>query len=181
MRALGLDPGYGRLGFGVVEEKGSSLKALEYGVIETPAKMPFEERLVAVFDAVEALARRSGCAEAAVETLYFAKNVKTAIGVAEARGVIRLALARLKVPVLEVKPVQLKLAIAGSGKADKAMVTRMVTRLLNLPAPPKPDPGGLLKLAQAWKVEPSAVARLVLISGIPLWSGMSQGSAPLAM
>jgi len=136
---LGLDPGYGRLGFGVVEEKGSALRAVEFGVIETPAGMPFEERLLAVFDAVEALARRHGCGEAAVETLYFAKNVKTAIGVAEARGVIRLALARLKVPVLEVKPVQLKLAIAGSGKADKAMVTRMVTRLLNLPAPPKPD------------------------------------------
>ena len=139
MLVLGLDPGYGRLGYGVVEEKGSKLRAVEFGVIETPAKMPFEKRLLAVFDAVEALAQRHDCAEAAVETLYFSKNVKTAIGVAEARGVIRLALARLKVPVFEVKPVELKLAIAGSGKADKAMVTRMVTRLLNLPAPPKPD------------------------------------------
>jgi crossover junction endodeoxyribonuclease RuvC len=136
---LGLDPGYGRLGFGVVEEKGSSLRALEYGVIETAAKMPFEQRLLAVFDAVEGLARRHHCDEASVETLYFSKNVKTAIGVAEARGVIRLALARLKVPVLECQPSQVKLALAGSGSADKGQVTRMVTRLLNLAAPPKPD------------------------------------------
>lgn len=136
---VGLDPGYGRLGYGVVEEKGSSLKALEFGVFETPSTMPFEKRLVFVFDAVQELLSRHECEEAAVETLYFSKNVKTAIGVAEARGVIRLALAQLKVPVLEIQPVQLKLALTGSGKADKKMVTRMVTRLLNLPAPPQPD------------------------------------------
>src|SRR4051812_44914640 len=138
-RTLGLDPGYGRLGFGLVEEKGSALRALEYGVVETPAKMPFEERLLTVFKAVEALALKHGPAEAAVETLFFSKNAKTAMAVAEARGVIRVALARLKVPVLEISPVQVKLAVTGSGKADKKQVIRMVTRLLNLPAPPKPD------------------------------------------
>jgi len=137
--SLGLDPGYGRMGFGIVEERGSSLKALEFGVIETPAKMPFEERLLRIYDAVETIVKRHPCNEAAVETLFFSKNVKTAMAVAEARGVIRLALARLKMPVLECAPNQVKLALTGSGKADKGQVTRMVTRLLNLPAPPKPD------------------------------------------
>lgn len=139
MRVLGLDPGYGRLGYGVVEESGSSFRALEYGVFETPAKMPFEQRLLSVFEFVEDIASRQNPGEAAVETLYFSKNVKTAMGVAEARGVIRLALARLKVSTLELQPGQVKLAVAGSGKADKKQVTRMITRLLNLPAPPKPD------------------------------------------
>jgi crossover junction endodeoxyribonuclease RuvC len=139
MPVLGLDPGYGRLGFGVVEQKGSSLQAVDYGVIETPAKMPFEERLLMVFEGVEALARKHRCEEAALETLFFSKNVKTAMSVAEARGVIRLALARLKIPVLELQPGSVKLALTGSGSADKAQVTRMVTRLLGLPSPPKPD------------------------------------------
>jgi crossover junction endodeoxyribonuclease RuvC len=138
-RVLGLDPGYGRLGYAVVEEKGSALKALDFGVMETPSTMPFEQRLLKVFDFVEALVGRHACDEAAVETLYFSKNVKTAIGVAEARGVIRLALVRLGLPVVEIKPMELKLAVTGSGRADKVQVTRMVTRLLNLPAPPKPD------------------------------------------
>jgi crossover junction endodeoxyribonuclease RuvC len=136
---LGLDPGYGRLGYAVVEEKGSALRAMEFGVMETPSKMPFEKRLMKVFDFVEALVGRHACDEAAVETLYFSKNVKTAMAVAEARGVIRLALARLEVSAVEVKPMELKLAVTGSGKADKAQITRMVTRLLNLPGPPKPD------------------------------------------
>jgi crossover junction endodeoxyribonuclease RuvC len=139
VRILGLDPGYGRLGYGIVEERGSQLKALAYGVIETAKDLPFQERLAQVHEGVTDLVKEFAPQECALETLFFSKNVKTALKVAEARGVIRLALISLKVPELECSPSDVKLALAGFGKADKGQVTRMVTRLLNLPAPPKPD------------------------------------------
>lgn len=139
MLVLGLDPGYGRLGYAVVEEKGSSLRALDYGVLETAAKLSFERRLLLVHDGILKLAKEYKFSEAVLETLYFAKNVKTAIAVAEARGVIRLALAEVDLPVYECQPNQIKVALCGDGKAGKAQVTRMVTRLLNLSKAPKLD------------------------------------------
>jgi crossover junction endodeoxyribonuclease RuvC len=139
MLVLGLDPGYGRLGYAVVEEKGSSLRALDFGVLETSAKLSFERRLLLVHDAILKLAKEYSFSEAVLETLYFAKNAKTAIAVAEARGVIRLALAQADLPVYECQPNQIKLALCGDGKAGKVQVTRMVTRLLNLSKAPKLD------------------------------------------
>ena len=139
MRVLGIDPGYGRVGYGAIEEQGNRLKALAYGVIETGAKMAFEERLLAIHKAVRDLVKKHRPDEVSLETLFFSKNTKTALKVAEARGVIRLALAALKVPVLECSPQDVKLALAGFGGADKGQVTRMVTRLLGLAEPPRPD------------------------------------------
>ena len=139
MKVLGLDPGYGRLGYGVVEARGSAWILLEAGVVETPAKSAFEQRLLAVAEGVKALVLRHQPGEAALETLYFSKNAKTAMQVAEARGVIRLALAKSGVEALEVSPNAVKLALTGDGKADKGQVTRMVTRLLGLASAPKPD------------------------------------------
>lgn len=138
-RQLGLDPGYGRLGYALVEERGSLWSLLDVGVIETPKTLAFEQRLLALQAAVLGLCQRWSPQECALETLYFSKNAKTAMQVAEARGVLRLSLAQAGIPVHEVAPNAVKLALAGSGSADKAQVGRMVVRLLNLKALPKPD------------------------------------------
>ena len=138
-RQLGLDPGYGRLGYAVVEEKGSQWSLLDVGVVETPARTDFTVRLLGLHQAVLQLCERWQPQECALETLYFSKNVKTAMQVAEARGVLRLALAQAKIPVHEIAPNAVKLALAGSGSADKAQVGRMVMRLLDLKTLPKPD------------------------------------------
>jgi crossover junction endodeoxyribonuclease RuvC len=138
-RQLGLDPGYGRLGFAVVEERGSQWTLCCVGVLETPSKAAFEERLMALRDAVAGLCRDWRPQECALETLYFSKNVKTAMAVAEARGVLRLALAEAGVPVHEISPNAVKLALCGSGSGVKSQVGRMVARLLGLSEAPKPD------------------------------------------
>jgi crossover junction endodeoxyribonuclease RuvC len=138
-RQLGLDPGFGRLGYALVEEQGSQWALLDVGCLETAKTLSFERRLLALQAGVQGLCRRWSPDECALETLYFSKNAKTAMQVAEARGVLRLTLAAEGVPVFEVAPNAVKLALAGSGSADKAQVGRMVVRLLNLPALPKPD------------------------------------------
>jgi crossover junction endodeoxyribonuclease RuvC len=138
-RQLGLDPGYGRLGYALLEEQGAQWRLLDVGVVETAKTLPFEARLLALHDGVEALCRRWRPDECALETLYFSKNVKTAMQVAEARGVLRLCLAQAAVPVFEVAPNAVKSAVAGDGAATKAQVGRMVVRLLGLTALPEPD------------------------------------------
>jgi crossover junction endodeoxyribonuclease RuvC len=138
-RQLGLDPGFGRLGYALVEERGSQWSLLDVGCVETPKTLAFERRLLVIQAAVQELCRAWRPDECALETLYFSKNAKTAMQVAEARGVLRLSLAQAGVPVHEVAPNAVKLALAGSGSADKAQVGRMVVRLLNLKALPKPD------------------------------------------
>lgn len=138
-RLLGLDPGYGRLGYAVIEQRGAEWSLVDVGCAETPAAMSFEQRLLAVHATLAGLLQRWRPDEAAIETLYFSKNVKTAMQVAEARGVIRLALAEGGVPALELAPNAVKLALTGSGAAGKDQVGRMVVRLLNLKSMPKPD------------------------------------------
>ncbi len=136
---LGLDPGYGRLGWGVVQAKGSQFFAVAYGVIETPAKTPFPKRLLALAGALEVVLAEQQPEEAAVETLFFSKNVRTAMQVAEARGVLRLVLARAGVAEVEIGPQQVKQAVTGDGRANKGQMQRMITRLLGLDSVPKPD------------------------------------------
>lgn len=138
-RQLGLDPGYGRLGYALVEARGAQWALMDVGVVETSKGLPFEQRLLALQTAVLELCRRWQPAECALETLYFSKNAKTAMQVAEARGVLRLSLAQAGVPVFEVAPNAVKTAVAGDGAATKAQVGRMVVRLLGLKALPRPD------------------------------------------
>jgi crossover junction endodeoxyribonuclease RuvC len=136
---LGIDPGYGRLGWGVVEQTGSRLKMLDYGVLETEAGSPIEDRLKQVYDTVRQIVRRYKPVEAGVELLYFSKNVNTAMGVAQARGVILLALRQSNVPVVDISPQHVKLTVTGQGNAKKPQVQAMVQRLLNLREKPSPD------------------------------------------
>jgi crossover junction endodeoxyribonuclease RuvC len=139
LKILGIDPGYGRLGWAVVEQQGSALRAVGYGCHETPAEQPFEQRLLSVHQFVAGLMQEHAPQQVAVEQLYFAKNAKTAMQVAQARGAILVAITASGTPLCELQPVHVKQALAGTGAATKAQVQAMVQRLLGLPAPPKPD------------------------------------------
>lgn len=139
MRIMGIDPGYAICGYGLIDQINLKLKPLDFGVISTPSRVPFEQRLVAIHDGVSSLIRRYEPEVMAIEELFFNQNTTTAMGTAQARGVIVLAAAKLNVPVFEYKPSQVKNAVTGYGKADKKQVQRMVQMLLNLTELPKPD------------------------------------------
>lgn len=136
---LGIDPGYAITGYGVIEKVGNKLTALNYGVIETKATMPFPERLLAINNGVRELISIYNPNLVAVEELFLAQNKTTAIGTAQARGVVLVEAARANVPVYEFTPGQIKLAVTGYGKAEKKQVQTMVKSLLGLNAIPKPD------------------------------------------
>jgi crossover junction endodeoxyribonuclease RuvC len=139
MVVLGIDPGTASTGFGVVESSGSRLRAVEDGVIETRAGVPLERRLAEIHDRVGELLDRHAPDAIAIEELYFGANARTAFAVGQARGVVLLAAGQRQVPSRSYTPQQVKGAVCGHGRADKAQVGRMVARLLGLPAPPAPD------------------------------------------
>lgn len=138
MVILGIDPGLERVGFGVVKKEGSRLIALDYGLIQTP-RGETPERLSQIFAAVETLVAKHQPDYACSERLFFSKNQTTGIDVAKALGVVQLALSRAGLGCQEFSPPEVKLSVVGNGAADKKQVQFMVTRLLNLPSPPKPD------------------------------------------
>lgn len=139
MLALGIDPGTAICGYGFVESKGSRLIAHEYGAITTSSKARPEDRLVKLYDGVDELIKKYNPDVMGVEQLFFNRNVTTAIPVGQARGVVLLAAAKNGLRLVEHTPLQVKQAVTGYGKATKEQVIYMVTRLLNLPEPPKPD------------------------------------------
>ncbi len=139
MTILGIDPGYAIVGFGLVEaDKGTNILR-RCGVITTPAGAPMAHRLFLIAQDLEALLGQFRPDAMAVEELFFNTNVTTAIGVAQARGVILMTAEKLGVPVFEYTPLQVKQAVTGYGRAEKQQVMEMTRRLLNLPAIPKPD------------------------------------------
>lgn len=139
MRVIGFDPGTATTGYGVVERDGSRLRYHAHGVVTTPAGMPFAERLVAIHAEVEALLTKYRPDGAAIEKLYFTKNITTGIAVAQARGVIALAVAQAGLPIGEYSPLEVKGGVVGYGKATKRQVQEMLKVLLNLDALPTPD------------------------------------------
>jgi crossover junction endodeoxyribonuclease RuvC len=140
MIALGIDPGIAICGYGVVrEERDGSLKPLAFGVITTPKEQALPQRLQTLHTELNQLIEAWKPAESAIEELFFVKNVKTGITVAQARGVVMLTLADCGVPIHEYKPTIVKQAITGYGNADKAQMQEMVRMLLGLNAIPKPD------------------------------------------
>jgi crossover junction endodeoxyribonuclease RuvC len=136
---LGIDPGYDRCGFGVIVGSGMDWQALNHGVISTDSGLPFEMRLKELSKDLEGLLDEFNPGLMVIEELFFAKSTTNALKVAEARGVIRLSAAKRGLEVIEVKPNEVKLAIAGYGRAEKREVQEMITRTLNLKAIPKPD------------------------------------------
>ena len=138
MITLGIDPGTARLGYGVVATDPEP-RALAYGVVESPSTQPMPERLATLFDAIAALIADHRPETLAIEQLFFARNVTTAMTVGQARGVVLLAAARAGVAVVEYTPAEVKQAVVGYGKADKPQMQEMVRLLLSLPAVPHPD------------------------------------------
>ena len=139
MIALGIDPGTAICGYGFVETHGSRLRPLAYGSIFTTPDMPMEQRLMKIFDELDALIKQHKPDVMGVEKLFFSRNVTTAIPVGQARGVVLLAAAKNNLRLVERTPMQIKQDVTGYGKATKNQVIYMVTKLLHLPEPPKPD------------------------------------------
>lgn len=134
MRVLAIDPGYDRLGLAVVEGDPSKPVCVWSNCV-TPAKGVPETRLAAVYTAVASAIQTYAPDMLALETLFFSTNVKTAIGVAEARGAVLAAAGAAKIRVVEYSPQAVKLAVTGNGRADKAAMARMVPRVITLSAP----------------------------------------------
>lgn len=139
MRILGLDPGYGRTGYGVVEATGGVLHAIAYGCIETKKETPFGERLFALKCALDTLVKTHKPKYLAVEKIFFTKNAKTALQVGEARGVVILTAAMHRIPTIELGPLEVKMALTGYGRAEKKQIQRMVQAMLHLSRAPTPD------------------------------------------
>ena len=139
MIILGIDPGLAIVGYGIIEYKNMKFRTLGYGAITTPAHTPFEERLLTIKRDLQEVINKYRPEQMAVEELFFNTNITTGIAVAEARGVIVCTAHELGVKVSEYTPLQVKQAVVGYGRAEKRQVISMVTVLLGLPKPPKPD------------------------------------------
>ena len=140
MLALGIDPGTATVGYGLVRElNDGSLQAVKYGVITTPAGVPMAERLQTIYEELTALIRHHQPDRAAIEEMFFGKNITTAITVAQGRGVILLTLKQAGLPIKEYKPNFIKQSISGYGGAKKPQMQEMVRMLLSLDSIPRPD------------------------------------------
>lgn len=139
MIVLGIDPGLAIVGYGVIEHVGNRYTVLDYGVINTPAKTSYAIRIKMIYDAMQTLLSTYDIDEVAIEELFFNKNTKTAIDVAQARGAIVLSCMNNNLKIFEYTPLQVKQGICGYGRADKKQVQSMVKSLLNLKEIPKPD------------------------------------------
>lgn len=140
MLILGIDPGTAITGYGLVKEyPDGTLEAVDFGVFRTAANTPMAERLLDLYQQLTDLLENYQPDEAAVEELFFGKNVTTGIKVAQARGVILLALAQAQLPIAEYKPLSIKMTLTGYGGADKSQMQEMTRQLLNLAEIPKPD------------------------------------------
>lgn len=136
---LGIDPGTAILGYGVVSVQGDELEAVTYGVLTTPRSMPLSSRLLVLFDGLNEIVDRTNPTEVAVEQLFFARNVQSALAVGQARGAALLAAAKRGLSVSEYTPQQVKQAVVGYGRATKEQVQSMICIMLRLGQIPHPD------------------------------------------
>ncbi len=136
---LGIDPGFGKTGFGVIENSSGEWKLVACGCIETEINDPFVERLVELHLELLKVIKKYKPTRVSVEDLFFARNVTTAIKVGQARGVILLTVAQLKIPVEEYTPLQVKQAITGYGRAEKGQIQRMIQMQFRLKKKITPD------------------------------------------
>lgn len=139
MRVLGIDPGYAIVGYGVVQVENGRFQSIEHGAITTKADMEFTKRLSGIYDALALVIERYRPDSVSIEKLFFQNNQKTAIQVAEARGVILLAAEKCGVEIFEYTPLQVKMAMTGYGRAEKKQIMGVTKALLNLSELPKPD------------------------------------------
>lgn len=139
MRIMGIDPGIATVGFGVIDSEKNRLKLVSTGVIETPAHTSLSSRLDRIYDDTQELISTFSPDVVSVEELFFKKNITTGISVAHGRGVVLLACYKAGVQIFEYTPMQVKQAVVGYGLAEKKQVIYMVTSILNMKSPPKPD------------------------------------------
>ena len=138
-RVLGIDPGLAHTGFGIVDVCKGRIRLVSYGVIETSAEEEHHLRLLAIYNRLRAVIEEFKPDEAEMETLYFSRNVTSAMAVAEAKGVITLCLAQCALPLFTYTPNKIKSSVTGTSSADKETVERCVQLLLKLKEPPRPD------------------------------------------
>lgn len=139
MIILGIDPGYGTIGYGVIEKTGSKIRPIDCGVIQTPKDEGIAVRLAILYDSMNALIKKFAPDEIAVEELFFNTNITTGIKVAEARGVLLLSAIHKCGRLYEYTPLMVKQSLTGNGRADKGQVQYMVKMTLNLKSVPRPD------------------------------------------
>lgn len=139
MIILGIDPGYAIVGWGVIEYLNNHFKVLDFGAVTTEAHTDFTDRLLHIYQELSCLIEKYRPDAMAIEKLFFNTNAKTAIDVAQARGVILLAARERNVEIFEYTPLQVKQSVVGYGRAEKKQVQEMTKLLLNLPKVPKPD------------------------------------------
>lgn len=139
MRIIGIDPGTGILGFGVIDAARGGYKLVTAGVVRTPAHTPLEERLEEIFDSLTEIINETKPQVMSIEKLFFARNVTTAMSVSHARGVAMLAGQKARLQLAEYTPMQIKQTLTGYGGADKKQVQEMVRLNLGLSEVPKPD------------------------------------------
>ena len=139
VRIIGIDPGYAIVGYGVLDYCANRFSVVRYGAVTTPAAMPFERRLERIYDELAVILQEDKPQAMAVEKLFFTTNQKTAIDVAQARGIVQLCAVKHGVHIAEYTPLQVKMAVVGYGKADKNQVMQMTKTMLNLREVPKPD------------------------------------------
>lgn len=138
MIILGIDPGTATTGYGVIKTS-NILECLDYGVIKTTPSLSVGERLKKIDQELNKLINKYSPKAIAVENIYFFKNLKTAMPVSQAKGVVLLVAAKKNIPIKEFTPLQMKMAMTGYGKAEKKQVQKMVQLILNLKELPKPD------------------------------------------
>jgi len=138
-KILGIDPGTGIMGWGLIEKNNGAIKPLKYGCIRTPANQAQSDRLIHIFNSLCDIIEKNQPSEVAIEELFFFKNQKTIISVAEARGVAIVAAKKFNLAVAEYTPLQIKQALTGYGRADKAQMQEMVKIYCKLKECPKPD------------------------------------------
>ncbi|MBC8263348.1 MAG: crossover junction endodeoxyribonuclease RuvC [Anaerolineales bacterium] len=136
---LGIDPGTAITGYGLVWGEGDNLRLVDYGTITTPSDESQPQRLQEIYRQLTALIQERQPAEAAVEKLFFSRNVRTALSVGQARGVALLAMANADLDIHEYTPLEVKQAVVGYGRATKEQVQEMVKVLLGLDSVPQPD------------------------------------------
>lgn len=139
MRIIGIDPGTGILGFGVIEVDGQKVRMIDAGVIRTPPHTPLDERLEEIFDGLTEIIAATNPTVMSIEKLFFARNITTAMSVSHARGVAMLTGRKAKLEIAEYTPMQIKQTVTGYGGADKKQVQEMVRMHLGLREVPKPD------------------------------------------
>ena len=138
MKVLGIDPGTAACGYGIVQENGGRVRALDYGWWKTPASDRPEARLKTIFDAVSTLIDQAAPDAVALEESFVGVDARTALSVGQARGAVLVAAAAVGVECVEYSPARVKQAVCGYGRAEKAQVQRMVQAILRLDAPPSP-------------------------------------------